>query len=53
MNNIYEFLFCPQHGVFAPSNWFALLPMWNYVRDTVVALWLNYHHNNLIKRGVL
>jgi hypothetical protein len=53
MGNLWELLFCPVHGVFAPRNWFALLPLWNYVRDTVVALYLSYRHGQLIKKGVL
>lgn len=27
MNDIYEFLFCPVHGVFSVKNWPTLAPM--------------------------
>lgn len=27
MNDLYEFFFCPVHGLFRPANWAFILPM--------------------------
>ena len=36
---IYEFLFCPQHGLFAPANWVFIIPVLSGAWMFVKRLW--------------
>ena len=43
LNNLWEFFFCPQHGIFAPANWQAIAPvigqLWNQIVTFGRYLW--------------
>jgi len=39
MNAIFEFFFCPVHGIFAPANWQFLAPLFADGLMTVRHLW--------------
>jgi hypothetical protein len=53
ISQLWEFLFCPVHGVFAPANWQAINLALISSREFITALYLNYRHIRLRNLGVL
>lgn len=39
MHTIYEFIFCPVHGIFAPANWVWLAPLFSEGTAIAKAFW--------------